>query len=259
MSAVTVPTTLDIGGTTQVPMTRLVKVEVRKMLDTRAGQWLLGVIAFVTFAATLIFGLAASDSDKTFGNFAGFAGTPQGFLLPVMAILLITQEWGQRTAMVTFTLEPHRSRVLVAKVLAALAIGAAAYVLLVGFAVLATAVFGGSGGFDDFAVADLGAFALLQVLGILQGLAFGLLMLNSAAAIVSFFLIPTVFSIIANVWSALRDAAPWIDFGTAQSPLFDGAGSLTGQEWAQLAVTSVIWVVVPVAAGAWRMLRAELK
>ena len=38
-----------------------------------------------------------------------------GILLPVLGILLVTSEWSQRTAMVTFTLEPSRSRVIAAK------------------------------------------------------------------------------------------------------------------------------------------------
>lgn len=260
MSATTLaPDVLDVSGTPQVPLSRLVRVELRKMVDTKAGQWLLGIIAFVTLAAVVIFGLAASDADKTFSNFAAFTGTPQGFLLPVMAILLITQEWGQRTAMVTFTLEPHRNRVLGAKIIGALLIGLAAYVLALILALAAATLFGGAGTFDDFAFADLGVFGLLQALGILQGLAFGLVFLNSATAIVLFFVIPTVFGIITSVWAKMQDIAPWIDFSTAQLPLFDGADQVTGQEWAQLGVTMVIWVFLPLAFGAWRMLRSELK
>ena len=33
------PTTLDLSGTSQVPMSRLARVEFRKSLDTRAGRW----------------------------------------------------------------------------------------------------------------------------------------------------------------------------------------------------------------------------
>jgi hypothetical protein len=40
--------------------------------------------------------------------------------------------------------------------------------------------------------------------------------------------------------------------------LFD-PGSLTGKEWAQLAVTGTAWVILPFVAGLWRMLRAEVK
>ena len=249
---------LDLSISSRPPMSRLVKVELRKMVDTRAGMWLMIAIAAITVVAVTIFGFAADQKDLTFGNFMGFTGTPQGFLLPVMGILLVTQEWSQRTAMVTFTLEPHRSRTLAAKVYAALLWGLAAIVLAMATAALATLVFNGTGGFDEFKPIDLLKFGILQVSGILQGLAFGLLFLNSAGAIVTYFVLPTVFSIVANVWSFLADRAAWIDFGTAQGPLFD-PGYLTGKEWAQLAVTGTIWVILPFVAGLWRMLRAEVK
>jgi ABC-type transport system involved in multi-copper enzyme maturation permease subunit len=249
---------LDLSGSTRPPMTRLVRVELRKMVDTRAGMWLMIAIAVITVGAVVIFGLAADEKDRTFSSFAGFTGTPQGFLLPVLGILLVTQEWSQRTAMVTFTLEPLRSRTLAAKVYAALLFGLGAIVLAFAMAALATLVFGGDDPWTGFAAVDFLKFGLLQMSGILQGLAFGLLFLNSAAAIVTYFVLPTVFSIVANVWSFLADKAPWIDLGTAQNALFD-SGNLTGREWTQLAVTTFIWVVVPFVVGLWRMLRAEVK
>ncbi len=252
--------TLDVSATAQVRLSRLVKVELRKMIDTRSGKWLLITIGVVTVAAVVLFGFAADDQDKTFSNFLGFTGAPQGFLLPVLGILLITQEWSQRTAMVTFTLEPHRSRVLAAKVYAALLIGLAAIVLAFAVAALATVVFSSSGnsGFGEVGAVDLLKFVFLQGSGVLQGLAFGLLFLSSAPAIVTYFVLPPVFSLIANVWGLLADKAAWIDLGTAQRPLLE-SGSLTGEQWAQLAVTFLIWVILPFLAGLWRVLRAELK
>ena len=50
---------------------------------------------------------------------------------------------------------------------------------------------------------------------ILSGLALGMILLNSAAAIVLSFMLPTVFSILVNVISWLEEAAPWIDKNTA--------------------------------------------
>src|SRR6188508_3120904 len=120
---------LDISGTSKVPLLRLVKVEMRKMLDTRSGLWLIIAIIAITALITVIFFFTASDDDRTFLNYIGIMATPQGFLLPVMGILLVTQEWTQRTGMVTFTLEPHRGKVITAKVLAALTFGLLAVVL----------------------------------------------------------------------------------------------------------------------------------
>jgi ABC-type transport system involved in multi-copper enzyme maturation permease subunit len=257
-----VPTaTLDTSGTARVPFARLVSVELRKMWDTRAGLWLLGSIVVVTAAFMLIFFFVADSQDRSFENFIGFAATPQGFLLPVLGILLVTQEWGQRTAMVTFALEPSRPRVIAAKVVAALLFGAAAFVAAILTAALFTAVGGSGDGFGDLSVALFALFLLLQLLGIIQGLAYGLLLLNSPAAIVAFFVLPIASSIIFNVVPGLRDVAQWFDLNTAQQPLFDlGTGeSLTGEEWANLASATSIWVILPFVLGLVRVMRAELK
>ena len=94
--------------------------------------------------------------------------------------------------------------------------------------------------------------------GILQGLAFGLLFLNSAAAIVTYFVLPTAFSIVANVGRPRRQRA--LDRprhradaavrAPATSPARSGRSSRHG---------TFIWVVVPFVVGLWRMLRAEVK
>ena len=252
------PGTLDLTSSSPVPLSRLVKVEMRKMVDTRAGMWLIIAIVAITALITVIFFFAAKDSDHTFINYMGVMATPQGFLLPVLGILLVTQEWGQRTGMVTFTLEPHRAKVMAAKVLAALAFGLLAVVLALVFAALGAALSGAPGAWENIGLDDVGKFALLQVSGVLQGLAFGLIFLNSAAAIVTYFVLPIAFSILTSVWATLRDAQPWIDLGTSQQPLFSG-DSMSGEQWAQLLVGTLIWVVLPFVLGLWRVLRAELK
>lgn len=252
------PGTLDISQTSRVPLSRLIKVEMRKMIDTRAGLWLIIAIIALTALITVIFFFAAEDKDRTFTNYMGVMATPQGFLLPVLGILLMTQEWSQRTGMVTFTLEPHRGKVIWAKVLAALAYGLLAVVLAIVLAALATSVSGAPGAWDNIGADDVGKFTLLQVSGVLQGLAFGLIFLNSAAAIVTYFVLPTAFSILANLWTTLDKAAPWIDLGTAQQPLF-GATHMSGEQWAQLGTSSLVWVVLPFVLGLVRVLRAEVK
>ncbi len=259
MSAVvTQPGMLDLSETAKVPFSRLVKVELRKSYDTRAGMWLLIAIAAITALIITIFFLAADQSDRTFINFMGVTATPQGFLLPVLGILLVTSEWGQRTGLTTFALTPSRAKVIAAKVAAALVLGAAAIVMAISIAALATVVGGADNAWQNIGMDDIGKFALLQISGVLQGLAFGLILLNSAAAIVLYFILPTAFSIIASLWGWLRDAAPWIDLGTSQPPLFEGV-NLTGEQWAQVATSSLIWIVLPFLAGLWRVLRAEVK
>jgi hypothetical protein len=250
--------TLDISGTARIPMTRLVRVELRKLADTRSGKWLLIAIGVITALIIVVFFLTAKTSDRTFSNFMGATATPQGFLLPVLGILLVTSEWTQRTALVSFTLMPVRGRVLWAKVLAALLAGLAAIVLAMGIAALATLAGGAHHAWTNIGLDDVGKFTLLQVSGVLQGLAFGLLFLNSAAAIVVYFVVPTAFTILASLWKTMDKVQPWVDLGTSQQPLFGGT-SMSGEQWSQLATSSAIWVVLPFLVGLVRVLRAEVK
>ena len=58
----------------------------------------------------------------------------------------------------------------------------------------------------------------------------------------------------------MSDVAPWVDLGTAQTPLFDGSTqNLTGEQWEQIVTASLIWLVVPFVAGLVRVMRAEVK
>lgn len=257
----TEPLTLDISQTRAVPFGRLVGVEIRKMADTRAGIWLLSLTVLVTAAFMIIFFFVADSDERIFGNFIGIAATPQGFVLPVLGILLITSEWGQRTAMVTFALEPSRSRVIGAKVVAALIFGLGAFIAAIALASLGTLLGGAEGGFDDLRLSTFLLFLGLQILGIMQGLAYGLIFLNTPAAIVTFFVLPIASSIVFSLVPALRDSAPWLDLGAAQEPLFElGTGaSLTGEQYAQLGTTALIWIVIPFIAGWIRVMRTELK
>lgn len=249
---------LDVSATAAVPLGRLVKVELRKMVDTRAGLWLIIGVAAVTALVMGLFLFLAPEGERTLRGFLGVVATPQGLLLPVLGILLVTQEWGQRTGMVTFTLEPNRGKVIWAKVVAACVLGLLAVGLAFLLAALAALLGGAPDAFGGVGVDDTGKFVLLQLTGILQGLAFGLILLNSAAAIVAYFVLPIAFSILVSLWTAMADVAPWVDLGTAQVPLFEG-GDLTGEQWARVVTTFALWVVLPFVLGLWRVSRAEVK
>ena len=116
-TATSAPMTLDVSQTARVPFSRLVSVELRKMFDTRAGRWLLISIAAFTALVLIIqlWVVLAQDQTVTFEDFAAGANIPMNILLPVLGVMSVTSEWSQRTAMVTFTLEPSRTRFLAAK------------------------------------------------------------------------------------------------------------------------------------------------
>jgi len=256
-TAVAVPT-LDVSGTKPVPLSRLIKVEMRKMADTKAGLWLLlavGGIAVLVIAGFFIWGEAR---DRTFLDLMAYAGIPFSFLLPVLGILLITQEWGQRTALVTFTQVPHRGQVVFAKFAAALAFTLAAMLIAAAVAAPLALVGGADQPFDDVSVGLLAKILLGLVIGTVWGLAFGAAFLNSAFAIVLYFVVPTIVSIVSGIWPAMQDDMEWFDLNLSTSKLYE-SGGLGGQEWAQLGTGLLIWVALPAAFGVWRILRAEIK
>ena len=245
--------------TTGVPFTRLVHVELRKMLDTRAGRWLIiGIGAIIAVALTIMF--FTEGGQHAFGEYLQATTMPMALILPVVGILAVTSEWSQRTGLVTFGLEPRRIRVAWAKLVSALVVGVCAFALslvLAGIAHQSAITFRGVTGdwtMDGLVLLGAGGYVLL---GLAQGVAFGMLFKNTPAAIVVFFVLPTAWSILGSMVSWLRDAATWLDLNQTMQPLFEG--SLTGEQWAHLGTSVGLWVVAPLAVGIWRLTRAEVK
>lgn len=257
---------LDLARVERTPFSRLLRVELRKMFDTRAGFWLVIGIGLLTALVMLIqiWVAAAQDIGLSFTSFLISMSIPMGVLLPVLGILSVSQEWGQRTGLVTFVLEPVRSRVLAAKLAGGVLVGAAAVGVALGLAVAGNLIYAGVASVSPVWNGSWGhvlGFLVLQVLGVSTGFVLGMLLMNTAAAVVVYFVyslvVPGLFDLGSLVMSWLHDARPWLDFNFAQNPLADG--SLTGTQFAQLLVSSIPWFVLPALAGAWRVLRSEVK
>ncbi|HWT93644.1 MAG TPA: ABC transporter permease subunit [Solirubrobacteraceae bacterium] len=239
----------------------LTKVELRKAYDTRAGLWLLVTIVGVALLAlfgTLIF--EDDDANKTFRSLLEMLQfLPLGFLLPVLGILLVTSEWSQRSALTTFTLTPNRWRIVAAKALALFVLA----LLSVAVTIVAAAFGAAVGGAPDAwreAGETIPRVALFQLINVSVGFAFGFVFLNSPLAIVLYFVIPTAWTILGEAISALDSAADWLDLNRTGSALFpDEGGGVSGEEWAQLATSLGLWLLVPLAIGMWRLSRAEVK
>src|SRR5687768_12768890 len=114
---------------TPIPMTRLLKVELRKMFDTRAGFWLMASVGILSVLATAAVILWAPDSAISQETFSTAIGMPLSVILPIIALLSITAEYSQRTGLTTYTLVPWRGRVITAKMIVTLAIGVASMFL----------------------------------------------------------------------------------------------------------------------------------
>lgn len=267
MSAMTSPaTTLDISGTPQIPFTRLLRVELRKSVDTRAGRWLIGVTIGAALLAEVIYLIVAvnKDLDGSFGSFVAASAFVSSFLLPILGVMLVSSEWSQRTAMTTFALEPRRMRIVWAKMLAGVSLTAfvLAFALVVGlvFVLLFSALQGNSPDWT-FGWSGFAGFVMTQTFAMLGGFALAALLLNTPAAIVVYvaykYVLPGLLALGAALMSWFNSLQPWIDFQSAQNELYDMP--LTGAQWAHLAVSGVIWLLIPLVIGLWRISKAEVK
>jgi len=238
---------------------RLTLVELRKMTDTRAGFWLLAITALGYAAVVAVMLFAADPPDLTFYGFFQITMIPSGVLLPVIGILAVTGEWTQRGALTTFTLVPERERVATAKVLAGFVLAAASVVAGLLFAALgnvAGILFMDGDGSWRLTAGALGSAVLYQIINMTMGVAFGMLLMNSALAIVLYFLVPTVWGMLTGLISALKGASEWLDLSVASTPLTDN--TMSGSDWPKLAASVGLWVVVPLVAGLVRLLRREV-
>jgi len=263
----TQPGALHLGDTPRVPFARLVRVELRKAYDTRAGFWLLvaivGLLVVIPGIAVIV--TLVNNDPIQLDDFVGIASYMASFLLPFLAIMLVTSEWSQRTAMVTFSLEPRRSRVVFAKMAAAVLLTVLNLIAGLGIGVLYTAICevvqpDQTGWHLD--AGNVAGFFVTALLAMLGGFAIATLLLNTPASIVLFvvyrFVLPGVFAALSALSDTLSKVIPWIDFQGAQGDIYEW--TLSGAEaWAHLVVSGLLWLVLPLALGVWRLVRAEVK
>jgi ABC-2 type transport system permease protein len=255
MSALTAPIPVDTAGVhTRPGLDRLVGVELRKMLDTRAGFWMQVATVALT-ALVVIVQLATGDAaDHTFASVLTVAIKPAAVLLPIAGILLVTSEWSQRTGMITFALVPVRSRVIAAKLMASLVLSVA--ILAVSVAIVAAGVLVASpdGAWTDAATLIAQSVVYLTA-GMVTGVAFGMVLLASAPAIVTLFALPIAWTGVASL-SFLTSAAPWLDTRLALGPMPEHVLSAT--EWAHAGTALALWMPLPLLIGTWRITRREV-
>lgn len=270
------PATLDISGTPRVPLGRLVKVELRKMMDTRSGFWLLTVTGILLVLAMVIMLLVGSLDDGarlTANNFKDTMLIIVSILVPVFAVLTVTSEWSQRTHLVTFSAEPDRLRVVLAKLLAASTLAVTTVLLAFALGAVGNLLNGVLSGKEVVWDLDGGVVAgtlVVQLLFFLMAFGLGLLLLNTPGAVSVFYLfgllLPVmVYSSLYFVFGWADDVIPWFDLTTGTMPLaseqdFTGKAFAGGtQQWAQLASSVFLWVVLPLGIGLRRVLRSEVK
>ena len=248
----------------RIPVSRLVAVELRKSFDTRSGLALLaGRAGSALLAMTAVIAFAPRDQ-LTYDQFTRAIGFPMSIILPIIAVLSVTAEWSQRSGLTTFWLMPHRGRVLVAKAIGVVLVAVASTPIAFGVGAAGNVVGSAIGGVPaqwNLRPADVAEFALGNTLLMLTAFTIGVLIRASSAAIVIYmvygFVAPTLLAFLAMAQSWFHDLRPWVDAQFSQDALLGGA--VSGDQWWHLALTTALWLVLPLTLGTWRLLRAEVK
>jgi ABC-2 type transport system permease protein len=256
-TTLTAPIRVDTAGVHARPgLGRLVAVELRKMVNTRAGFWLQVATVAITALVVIVRSVVGDAGDHTFAAILDVGVKPAAVLLPIAGILLVTSEWSQRTGMITFALVPVRSRVLGAKLIASLVLAVGMLVMTVGVVAAGALVAspGVDGTWSDVAPL-IGQSAVYLGGGMLTGVAFGAVVLASAPAIVALFALPIAWTAVASL-SFFADAAPWLDTRLALGPLPQEVISST--QWAHAGTALALWMLLPLLIGIWRITRREV-
>jgi hypothetical protein len=75
---------------------------------------------------------------------------------------------------------------------------------------------------------------------------------GTPVAVVTYFVIPTAWSILTGTVAALAATGRWLDPSTARNHL--AGGTMTATTWAQVATTAAAWIALPALAGGWQVL-----
>lgn len=234
---------------------RLLRVEWRKSIDTRAARWLLTAIALFTAGAAMIPLFLPQEMQQGWPSYLAMTALVLALLLPLVSIMTLTSEWGQRSVLVTFTQEPRRHRVVAAKVLSGLALAllAAAFAFAISAAAMAASDALGRSVTWSVDWKYITGFTLFVIANSLMGMAFGALLLNTPAAIVLFLVLPTLWTLLSFGW--LENLGRWLD--TAQTYRYILASDWSGHT-GPILVSLAVWIALPLAFGTIRTLRREV-
>lgn len=230
----------------------LLMVETRKAVDTRGSRILLlisSVLALLLVGVGILFGGSTTLGQAVGGSAASFA-----LFLPLIGLMLVTQEWTQRTAFSTFSAVPQRQRVLLAKAVAALLLVAAITMLAVLVAVLIAALRGWVTGSvlpaDDLASAVRSVLAA-GLCSTVLGVAIGALTLSTTVSVLLFILVPFTLDVALSFAPAL-----WAEGLSAAT----FSGWLGGDQSFSMAalISLLVWYLLPCFAGTLRFVRSDV-
>lgn len=240
-------------------MIRLVLVEVRRAVDTRAPRWAFTIAALL---GVFLGFLSPDGGGKTFEESVAGVSIALPILMALLAVMAFTADWSTRAALTTFALTPRRQRILTARYLAVLLLAVAT---LIAIHVLAAVAFviarpGEASSILDTAVLDqLWQMLATTIAASLTAMAVAGLVLRTALALLITVFGPILLTIglaftprVLN-WLNPYGFASWLaDPTSAWTVASDTAVGL-----GPASASFLVWTVAPLALGWFLQLRAE--
>jgi len=233
--------------------TRLL-LELRKAITTRSGLFL--TIAALAWAPLVLIGwlAAVGTAGHTAETVLGIGATGVAVLLPIVTLMNVTGEWGQRSILTTFSLDPARGKVLVAKVLAGQVLALAVIASALGSSLLTAVLMGVELGGEDLGRIVLGIVGG-GALYALMGSALGTLTLSTPLGLGVLLVAPQLVTNLGPLagerWA---EVGPWVEINMRLGELSGGSVA----HWGHLAVACLLWIVLPLLLGFWRVRRADV-
>lgn len=265
-------------------MTAAIRAEFRKFFTTRLW-WGMAIAIFVAgILFALLFGFLLtgdqatggagpgqmpSGTDEQIANSVYTGGLSVGYLLTLtIGVLQIGSEYRHKTITGTFLAVPKRAKVMLAKIVALLGLGAVYGLISLAGSVITGAIVLNARGFDPFPSSEIiRTLALsLLVLGLwaLIGLGAGILIPNQVAALliavgVAWIVEPLIgFALTFWDWGA-ENLAKFLP-SQATNAMINAvtSGNEVRLEWWGGAVVLALYAAVLAGLGSWRTVRADI-
>jgi hypothetical protein len=234
---------------------RVIVSELRKSVSTRVCRWLLIASGVGGVLSAGLVAFTGPADDHTFATISFYTQSAISLPLPFVSVLLMTQDFGLQPRSATSTSGVSRGALIAAKLLASMIIAVTAAsggVLISVLATSAAARAPGDGRWEATGMIILGS-VLVQLIAQLIGAGWGLLLASSALAIAADVVVPLGLWIVTGAVPGLQGIQAWLTpFASVRNLL---SGHMGAQQWAQVAIIVLLWVVTLNAAGILRVQR----
>lgn len=236
-------------------ISRATVLELRTSVRSRSRRWLLIASGVVGLLSAGLVASSGSAQDHTFTVISFYTQSAISLPLPLVSVLLMTQEFGRRASSATVGLGMSLDATIVAKLLASavIAVAGAGYGVLISLvATSAAAPAADQGRWDAIGLIILGS-VLVQLIAQLSGAGWGLLLRSASMAIAADVVVPLGLWIVTGSVPALQGVQAWLaPFSSVRNLL---SGHMDAERWAQVGVIALVWVVGLNAAGILRLHR----